>query len=53
VGFLARKHGLTIDALLATEVVTADGQLLRVDPDTHPDLFWAIRGGGGNFGVAP
>jgi FAD/FMN-containing dehydrogenase len=52
VGFLVRKHGLTIDSLLAAEVVTADGQLLQVDDDHHPDLFWAIRGGGGNFGVA-
>jgi len=52
VGYLARKHGLTIDSLLAADVVTADGQLLRVDAETHPDLFWAIRGGGGNFGVA-
>jgi len=52
VGYLVRKHGLTIDDLLAAEVVTADGQLLRVDAQTHPDLFWAIRGGGGNFGVA-
>ncbi len=52
VGFLVRKHGLTIDDLLAAEVVTADGQLLRADAETHPDLFWAIRGGGGNFGVA-
>ena len=52
VGFLVRKHGLTIDELLAAEVVTADGQLLRVDAESHPDLFWAIRGGGGNFGVA-
>ena len=51
-GFLVRKHGLTIDDLLAAEVVTADGQLLRVDAQSHPDLFWAIRGGGGNFGVA-
>ena len=51
VGFLARKHGLTIDNLLAAEVVTADGELLRVDAENHPDLFWAIRGGGGNFGV--
>ena len=51
-GFLARKHGLTIDNLLAAEVVTADGELLRVDAETHPELFWAIRGGGGNFGVA-
>ncbi|MGH2384677.1 MAG: FAD-binding oxidoreductase, partial [Candidatus Limnocylindria bacterium] len=52
VGYLVRKHGLTIDALLAADVVTADGQLLRVDAGSHPDLFWAIRGGGGNFGVA-
>jgi FAD/FMN-containing dehydrogenase len=52
IGFLVRKHGLTIDDLLAAEVVTADGQLLRVDAQAHPDLFWAIRGGGGNFGVA-
>jgi FAD/FMN-containing dehydrogenase len=42
---------LTIDDLLAAEVVIADGQVLRVDADTNPDLFWAIRGGGGNFGV--
>jgi len=52
VGYLVRKHGLIIDNLLAAAIVTADGQLLRVDADTHPDLFWAIRGGGGNFGVA-
>jgi FAD/FMN-containing dehydrogenase len=52
VGYLVRKHGLTIDDLLAAEVVTADGQLRHVDVETHPDLFWAIRGGGGNFGVA-
>jgi FAD/FMN-containing dehydrogenase len=52
IGFLVRKHGLTIDALLAAVVVTADGELLHVDADSHPDLFWAIRGGGGNFGVA-
>jgi FAD/FMN-containing dehydrogenase len=52
VGYLVRKHGLTIDNLLAAEVVTADGQLLSTDAETHPDLFWAIRGGGGNFGVA-
>jgi FAD/FMN-containing dehydrogenase len=51
-GFLSRKHGLTIDELLAAEVVTADGDLLYVDGETYPDLFWAIRGGGGNFGVA-
>jgi len=52
VGYLVRKYGLTVDDLLAAEVVTADGQLLRVDAQHHPDLFWAIRGGGGNFGVA-
>ena len=52
VGFLTRKHGLTIDHLLAADVVTADGELLRVDAENHPDLFWALRGGGGNFGVA-
>jgi FAD/FMN-containing dehydrogenase len=52
VGYLVRKHGLTIDNLLAADVVTADGQVLRVDHESHPDLFWAIRGGGGNFGVA-
>jgi len=52
VGFLVRKHGLTIDSLLAAEVVTADGQVVMADAETNPDLFWAIRGGGGNFGVA-
>ena len=52
IGYLVRKHGLTIDDLLAAEIVTADGELLRVDAESHPDLFWAIRGGGGNFGVA-
>jgi FAD/FMN-containing dehydrogenase len=52
IGFLVRKHGMTIDDLLAAEIVTADGELLRVDADHHADLFWALRGGGGNFGVA-
>jgi FAD/FMN-containing dehydrogenase len=52
VGFLVRKYGLTIDDLVAADIVTADGELLRVEAETHPDLFWAIRGGGGNFGVA-
>jgi FAD/FMN-containing dehydrogenase len=52
IGYLVRKHGLTIDDLLGAEVVTADGEILEVDEDTHPDLFWALRGGGGNFGVA-
>src|SRR5215204_370897 len=52
IGYLVRKYGLTVDSLLAADVVTADGQLLRADAESHPDLFWAIRGGGGNFGVA-
>lgn len=51
IGYLVRKYGLTIDNLLAAKVVTADGQIRHVDANTHPDLFWAIRGGGGNFGV--
>jgi FAD/FMN-containing dehydrogenase len=51
IGFFVRKHGLTIDDLLAAEVVTADGQLLKVNEETHGDLFWALRGGGGNVGV--
>ncbi|HEX9006173.1 MAG TPA: FAD-binding oxidoreductase [Bacteroidota bacterium] len=52
VGYLSRKYGLTIDSLLAAEVVTADGARLSADAATNPDLFWALRGGGGNFGVA-
>ncbi len=52
VGYLVRKFGLTIDSLVAADLVTADGELRRVDAETEPDLFWAIRGGGGNFGVA-
>ena len=51
VGYLVRKYGLTIDSLLAADIVTANGELLRVDEENSPDLFWAIRGGGGNFGV--
>jgi FAD/FMN-containing dehydrogenase len=51
IGFLVRKHGLTIDNLMAAEVVTADGSIIRTDAHTHADLFWALRGGGGNFGV--
>jgi FAD/FMN-containing dehydrogenase len=52
VGFLVRRFGLTVDNLVAAEIVTADGEVVYVDAETHPDLFWAIRGGGGNFGVA-
>jgi FAD/FMN-containing dehydrogenase len=52
IGFLARKNGLTIDDLLAAELVTADGEIVEVSEDSEPDLFWAIRGGESNFGVA-
>jgi FAD/FMN-containing dehydrogenase len=52
IGYLSRKYGLTIDNLLAAEIVTAEGNVLQVDEKSHPELFWAIRGGGGNFGVA-
>ena len=50
-GWLSRKFGLACDNLLSVDIVTADGQLLRADQDENPDLFWAIRGGGGNYGV--
>jgi hypothetical protein len=50
-GWLARKHGLACNSVLAAEVVTADGELVRADRDHEPDLFWALRGGGGNFGA--
>jgi FAD/FMN-containing dehydrogenase len=50
-GWYARKHGLATNSVTAIELVTADGRLRRVDQDTEPDLFWALRGGGGNFGV--
>ena len=51
IGFLVRKFGMTIDSVLGAEVVTADGRIRRVDAHNEPELFWAIRGGGGNFGV--
>jgi len=51
VGYLSRKWGLAIDSLLAAEIVTADGLMLSADAETNADLFWALRGGGGNFGV--
>jgi hypothetical protein len=51
IGWLHRKHGLTIDQLLSAEVITAEGELVRASESENPDLFWGIRGGGGNFGV--
>ena len=51
IGWLMRKHGLTVDNLVDAEVVTAEGDIIRATADDHPDLFWALRGGGGNFGV--
>ena len=51
-GWLMAKFGLAADNLLAVELVTAEGDVLHVDAASHPDLFWALRGGGGNFGVA-
>ena len=51
IGWLARKYGMTIDHLRSAEVVTASGEIVTASPTEHPDLFWAIRGGGGNFGI--
>jgi FAD/FMN-containing dehydrogenase len=51
IGWLMRKHGLTIDQLLSVDLVTADGELVKASRDENPDLFWGVRGGGGNFGI--
>jgi FAD/FMN-containing dehydrogenase len=50
-GWIERKYGFTVDSLISAEVVTADGQLVVASADRNPDLFWALKGGGGNFGV--
>jgi FAD/FMN-containing dehydrogenase len=52
IGWLVRKHGLTIDNLRSVDIVTADGRLIPASAGEHPDLFWALRDGGGNFGIA-
>ncbi len=51
IGWIMRKHGLTIDQLVAVDLVTADGEFVKASADENPDLFWGVRGGGGNFGI--
>ena len=51
IGWLQRKHGLTIDQLLSVDLVTADGEFVKASETENPDLFWGVRGGGGNFGI--
>ena len=51
IGWLMRKHGATVDNLVSVDLVTADGQVLTASEDENPDLFWGVRGGGGNFGI--
>src|SRR5262249_17849384 len=51
IGWLVRRYGLAIDSMVAADLVTADGELIRADAEQHGDRFWALRGGGGNFGV--
>src|SRR5207245_1600327 len=51
IGWLQRKHGLTIDQLLSVDLITADGEFVKASEHENPDLFWGLRGGGGNFGI--
>lgn len=51
IGWLQRKHGLTIDQLLSVDLITAEGEFVKASKDENPDLFWGVRGGGGNFGI--